>query len=397
MATYLDFASDEEQAQTLSTYLAKLSKDSDKDAVSNLIATYQAGDVTTFWKKFLESSSVLFSSEIPERDLEVLFMGMASLFKKSGVSTIHSVVPSLITIVTANPEDKSLLRLRILTNTYNILGNISPQDRYELFMAILNFTLGLKKSDTMIPFLGQESLESRIAEWGLNAQQKSKVYKLTREIYKQNKKNIEANDWTIRYLTTLEEPLSADAKQVALSAVRDSLAASDLFEFDRLLEIPSVKDLESSNSQLFELLKIFVSGNLETFRKFLEKNPTVIQSNGLDLEASTTKIRLLSLASLAGNSQEVSYSTVAQALQVDESEVESWIIAGISENILQARMDQLRNVVIINGAMKRSFGTEEWKTLGSSLDIWCQSVKSLLATLNNAKNLQREQISQNSQ
>lgn len=397
MATYLDFASDEEQAQTLSTYLAKLSKDSDKDAVSNLIATYQAGDVTTFWKKFLESSSVLFSSEIPERDLEVLFMGMASLFKKSGASTIHSVVPSLITIVTANPEDKSLLRLRILTNTYNILGNISPQDRYELFMAILNFTLGLKKSDTMIPFLGQESLESRIAEWGLNAQQKSKVYKLTREIYKQNKKNIEANDWTIRYLTTLEEPLSADAKQVALSAVRDSLAASDLFEFDRLLEIPSVKDLESSNSQLFELLKIFVSGNLETFRKFLEKNPTVIQSNGLDLEASTTKIRLLSLASLAGNSQEVSYSTVAQALQVDESEVESWIIAGISENILQARMDQLRNVVIINGAMKRSFGTEEWKTLGSSLDIWCQSVKSLLATLNNAKNLQREQISQNSQ
>jgi len=397
MATYLDFATDEEQAQNLSTFLAKLSKESDRESVSKLIETYQAGDATTFWKKFLESSSVLFSSEVPEKDVEVLFMGMASLFKKAGAATIHTVVPTLISIVTSNPEDKSLLRLRILTNTYNILGNVSPQDRYELFMAILNFTVGLRRSETMIPFLGQESLDARIAEWGLNAQQKSKVYKLTREIYKQNKKNIEANDWTIRYLTTLEDPLSADAKQVALSAVRDSIAAADLFEFDRLLDIPAVKDIETSNKQLFDLFTIFVSGNLETFRKFVEKHPDVIQANGLDLEASTTKIRFLSLASLAANSQEVSYSTVAQTLQVNESEVEDWIIAGISENILQARMDQLRNTVVINGALKRNFGTEEWKALGSSLDIWCQSVKSLLVTLKNAKNMHHEQISQGSQ
>eukprot|EP01119_Soliformovum_irregulare_P002413 TRINITY_DN1266_c0_g1_i1.p1 TRINITY_DN1266_c0_g1~~TRINITY_DN1266_c0_g1_i1.p1 ORF type:complete len:420 (+),score=167.67 TRINITY_DN1266_c0_g1_i1:78-1262(+) len=393
MATYLDFASDEEQALSLTSYLARLSKDSG-ELESQLTSLLKGNDVTGFWKKFLESSSVLFTSETPEKDLEVLFMGMASLFKKAGAATVRVVVPILINVVTTtNPEKATLLRLKILTNTYNILGDVSPQDRYELFMAILNYTVKVNKSETMIPFLSQNLLDNRIAEWKLDAQQKSKVYRLTREIYKQNKKNDEAYEWTIRYLTTLEDPLSADAKQMALTAVRDALAASDVFEFDRLMEIPSVKDLESSNKDLFELLKIFVSGNLESFRNFVGKSPNCLQANGLDSEAATTKIRLLSLASLAVNSQEISYATVAQALQVNEDEVEAWIISAISEKILQARMDQLRNVVVVNGAMKRNFGKEEWTSLDNSLKVWSQSVKSLLATLNKAKTLQVEQPS----
>ena len=56
-------------------------------------------------------------------------------------------------------------------------------------------------------------------------------------------------------------------------------------------------------------------------------------------------MKLLSLATLAANNSEISYSSIAKALQINEDEVESCVIASISEGVLEAKMDQLKRTV----------------------------------------------------
>jgi translation initiation factor 3 subunit M len=62
---------------------------------------------------------------------------------------------------------------------------------------------------------------------------------------------------------------------------------------------------------------------------------------------SYKKIRLLSLASLAAESREIPYELIAQTLQFEAGEVETWVIAAIGAELLDARMDQVRRVVLV--------------------------------------------------
>jgi hypothetical protein len=58
-------------------------------------------------------------------------------------------------------------------------------------------------------------------------------------------------------------------------------------------------------------------------------------------------MQLLSLASLACGQRELPYNTVAESLQIKPDDVEHWIISGIGAKLIDAKMDQLRRVVII--------------------------------------------------
>lgn len=65
------------------------------------------------------------------------------------------------------------------------------------------------------------------------------------------------------------------------------------------------------------------------------------------MEESTRKLQLLTLCSLAVTNNTLSYSAIAKALQINESEVETWVINGIGENVLDAKLDQQKQMVLV--------------------------------------------------
>ena len=95
------------------------------------------------------------------------------------------------------------------------------------------------------------------------------------------------------------------------------------------------------------MLSIFVSENIESYKSFSAANASYMQQLGLKEEECIFKMRLLSLASLGAAAQEIPYSLIAKTLQLDEAEVESWVIIAISEGVLEAKMDQLKRVITI--------------------------------------------------
>ena len=121
-----------------------------------------------------------------------------------------------------------------------------------------------------------------------------------------------------------------------------------MFDFDTLFKIDAIIQLQGH--ELFSLLRVFLSGGLEDYKKWESEHPGSTEKYGdrpyyrvsrglmltfefwlgLDEAQLERKIRLLTLTSLGFQNigKGVSYATLASALKIDESEVEKWVIDG---------------------------------------------------------------------
>lgn len=111
-----------------------------------------------------------------------------------------------------------------------------------------------------------------------------------------------------------------------------------------------------------------------------DKNSVFGQYN-LDEEECRRNMCLLSLVSLAGEHEEIPYSAVASTLNVKETEVEQWVIRAVSSGLMEAKMDQLRKVVLVERCAVRQFGSKEWTALKNRLDTWKANVSGVLDAL----------------
>ena len=89
-------------------------------------------------------------------------------------------------------------------------------------------------------------------------------------------------------------------------------------------------------------------------------------------------MRILNLSSLASEHEEIPYTVVAETLQTTSTDVEKWVIAAVSSGLLSAKMDQLRETVVVERSAIRKFDTEQWKALQSRLQLWKQNVGGIL-------------------
>jgi len=315
---------------------------------------------------------------------------VASHLKKLGVEAVHLTVPKLLAAVTANSEEKSMLRLKILGNTYNIL-DVSPADRYIIFAAILRFASASKHPEVTIAHF--KDIDKKIVEWGIDSKQTRDLYKIIRDIFKQaHHRSNDAHKWTVKYLNTFDSN-SEELTNEAVTAALDAIRLPDLYQFDALLDVTAVKLLEKDpkHAKLYQLLTIFVGENLEAYKSFSSANPGYVKQLGLDEEELIKKIKYLSLVSLASLNHEISYSTIAKTLQINESEVELWVISAIAEGLLEAKMDQLKGIVRVTRSLQRVFTRVQWKYLSENLSTWKKNVQILLNTLQECKHQTQQQ------
>ena len=103
---------------------------------------------------------------------------------------------------------------------------------------------------------------------------------------------------------------------------------------------------------------------------------------GIDPVACKRYVRILSLCSLAAEHEEVPYSAIATTLKLpSDAEVETWVIAAVNSGLLQAKMDQLAQKVMVERCVVRRFDLEKWKALQTKLALWKQNIGNILASL----------------
>mmetsp|Transcript_14755 Transcript_14755/g.41780 ORF Transcript_14755/g.41780 Transcript_14755/m.41780 type:complete len:460 (+) Transcript_14755:257-1636(+) len=177
------------------------------------------------------------------------------------------------------------------------------------------------------------------------------------------------------------------AKLAAIGAIQDPVTLFD--EQRSILTYPAIVALKAKESKLFALLEIIQQKQLADYEAYIKGNP-LDASWGIDADKCKSNIRILTLCTLAGSKQvsaddhTLPYDDIAKSLQLSEGEsgtstaVESWVIKTMNSGLLQAKMDQLNQVVIVERTALRSFDMEQWKQLQTKLHTWKDHVGSIL-------------------
>jgi translation initiation factor 3 subunit M len=300
------------------------------------------------------------------------------------------VVTAAVTSASEGDEADSVLRLKILTNLYNQLEPKS-MDRFNVFMVLVKYAAGSGNLRLVYQYI--KDIDPK-AWTGLELGQERALYKLVSEVTRDSEDpaiRATSQAYIIKLLATYEggDNLS-EAKDAAVEGVVGAIksAVSSFTTSKSLIEFSAVKQLEGdadgSYKNTFELLKVFSEGNVEDYAAFHAKNAKFMEEKGIEHETAMKNMRLLSICSLASDHEEIPYSEIAKILQIGEDEVEEWVVKAISAKLMDAKMDQLGQVVIINRSSQRIFGHNEWKKLGEKLNAWKDNVRTMLSTIENA-------------
>ncbi|EPQ28418.1 uncharacterized protein PFL1_04245 [Pseudozyma flocculosa PF-1] len=300
-------------------------------------------------------------------------------------------------LVSEGPTEKNLVRYRILSNIFNTLPARSAL-RLDLFNALLS--LASKNDDLDFLASALASLPQWLAEWQVSDEAKSacleKVAKALESAEKEHDQGSKAYQYLVLHLRfiSLNRSASADAKGAAERTVASALRLNKMYEFEDLMKIQAVLDL--NGSPVFELLKIFVGGSAEDFDAWLGKGgKQELERLGLSEAELSRKIRLLDLAGLCARSvsTEVAYSEIAKTLKVSEDDVETWVIDVIRAGLVSGKLSQVSSSFRVYRSAHRTFGQEQWQALETRLVQWQSSINNILETIGRTRGGQTAGIS----
>lgn len=267
-------------------------------------------------------------------------------------------------------------QIRLLSALYNLRSRFQEKYALLLRMIILAPTLDGRLGevvDEVVPLLDG---------WSIGQAERRPLYKAIAL-----KDGSRKQKFTLLLLQTYGESSSIDAEgleaanEAAVGAIRDPVT---LFHEQRsMLDTPAIKALASHAKALYGLLEVFQEGKLEDYRAFPNKD-AVLAKYGLNEEECTRHMRILSLCSLAAETEEVPYDVVAKTLDVSPDEVESWVIAAVSSGLLSAKMDQIQQKIMVERSVVRKFDMDQWKALQSQLHLWKTNLKGILDALQQA-------------
>mmetsp|Transcript_47097 Transcript_47097/g.108199 ORF Transcript_47097/g.108199 Transcript_47097/m.108199 type:complete len:145 (+) Transcript_47097:281-715(+) len=138
---------------------------------------------------------------------------------------------------------------------------------------------------------------------------------------------------------------------------------------------------------LYRLMVIFARETFVEYSAFQSsaEGAAFFAKHGLEHEASSKKMRLLSIVSLGQKEKELSYAAIAAAIKVDEADVEVWVMEAIGAGLIGAKMDQVAKTVYVSVTIEREFAAQQWKRLHVSLSDWRDSIRGLLNVIQGSR------------
>lgn len=282
------------------------------------------------------------------------------------------------------------LRMKCIGLLYNTVDQDDYNKRYQL----LNSTISLATSVKLVPLIQKTVLpkvDKFLKLWNASPKQKRETYAKCYEALKSVGDIEEAFTFNVKMLELFNHTDAgerAGVSDAAVDAIVQAVRLPKLYRFDTLLELDVVKEFEKQGGEkalLYKLINIFVQDDLESFTSFYNENGKFLDKFEINKDIAVDKMRLLTFASLGIESQDLSYNSIATALQIPEDLVEEWVIRAIGSRLVDAKINQLKSSVAIYRSTQRQFTREEWQPLSERINIWKANISDLLSALREMK------------
>ncbi|KDR84042.1 hypothetical protein GALMADRAFT_236648 [Galerina marginata CBS 339.88] len=310
----------------------------------------------------------------------LLFAHIISLYPQNSPE-VKQYLTSLLKTISSSHSDRLSVKYRVVSNLFNTIPRTSPL-RLAVYQTLLQ--IATSKNELNVLELTKPDIEKWLSEWEISDEEKSTFLKSIVDAYVQADEPTIAYDYTLLYVRSLP-PSSKEAQDAALDAISVALRLPTIFDFDPLFKLDAVVGVK--NHELFALLQIFLNSGLPEFVTWQSKNSQTLEQYHISASELEHKIRLLTLASLAFQhiGQNLPYSKIAEALQVEPSEVEKWVIDVIRAGLVWGKLSQTTQSLHISRATSRSFEHEQWQALEKRLVAWKTGLAGILDVVATAK------------
>ncbi|KAL5014428.1 hypothetical protein ScPMuIL_008698 [Solemya velum] len=163
----------------------------------------------------------------------------------------------------------------------------------------------------------------------------------------------------------------------AVSLINQALDAVGVYVFGELMDMPNIQELSSgSTAPHFNLLNIFAYG---TYKDYKENKDTLPELS----PAQLTKLRHLTIVSLATKNKRIPYSVLLQELDIlNLRALEDLIIEGIYTDVIGGKLDQKKQQLEVDYAIGRDIRPESVSEVVNVLQewylFWCNSCEAVL-------------------
>ena len=175
-----------------------------------------------------------------------------------------------------------------------------------------------------------------------------------------------------------------DARRCVILAIK----AVDIINFAELVNLPAIKQLTQNYSKVFSLLNLFTQSSAQDFKQKLTEYADLMSTEGLTEHELVVKKSYVQICTLSTEVTNFSYQDLAQllnvsnfdavsiflihfcCLQIDVEEIELWAIDAIQNKIIDAKIDQLNEVIVIKSHMLREIKLQEWKAIQAKIRAW---------------------------
>jgi translation initiation factor 3 subunit M len=114
---------------------------------------------------------------------------------------------------------------------------------------------------------------------------------------------------------------------------------------------------------------MFKDSDVATFQKNLGSQK--IEQFGVSKEQALLKKQYIEICQLK-DGQTLTFDELSKMLNINKDEVEEWIIEAISNGILDCKIDQLEDVIVVNTTYLKKVDEEVWKQILGKVNKWKQ-------------------------
>ncbi|XP_064601463.1 eukaryotic translation initiation factor 3 subunit M-like [Liolophura sinensis] len=339
----------------------------------------EAGLVTDL-KNIIEASTVCWKEIKDDADVEMVFNGIISLMVFVPAEKAEEVITLFCEKVGKAPqgEKRGHVRIKLLLNLLGI--DESSPNRYTVYCSLVR--LGGQTDLLHLVPTDLEKIKLWIEKWELSTQKVQHLLRTVHGAFQETKMSENATKVMIELLGTYTEDNASQARDDAHRCIVTCLADPNTYLMDHLLTLKPVKFLEGE--LIHDLLTIFVSGKLTQYLQFYKNNTDFVTSLGLSHEQNLKKMRLLTFMQLAEGKKEVEFEQIQKEMELNEDDVEDFIIEILKTKSVRAKIDQTQKKVIISYTTQRTFGRQHWQMLRQYLEEWhsnLEAVRNSLQTL----------------
>lgn len=265
---------------------------------------------------------------------------------------------------------------------------LASEARYHVFLAILKViraTNSAQALEALAPQL-EQNIPNWLSAWQLDEEDAQTLHTAVADVAQAQG----LSDLSYQYLLKALEnvpPKSAGEKEAQSLAKRTlihALSNPSIMDFTPLTTSDAIQALRRTDNDLVELLDVFTSDDYDEYTSFISSHS--LSSLGIPdsaTEALETKIRLLTLASIAAAAADrsVTYKDIASALKVPDSEVEIWVIDTIRAGLVEGKLSQQKQQFLVQRSTYRVFGEKQWGEVQNRLLVWRRSLESVLTVV----------------